>query len=125
MNINQGSSDPGSFNIATDLDKLPAFVVAHRGVGEALETLDALVHADQKLMHAGEPDIGHTSTFNTQEEAIELLPHLRTDLIADLARVITGRADAGYNRISIGGIEGQRPGNAIIIVGLLLLLVCE
>ena len=34
----------GAFEIAADLDELPAFAVAHGGVGDALELVDGFHH---------------------------------------------------------------------------------
>ena len=40
-----------------------------------------------------------------QEQRVELLPHLRADLVANLPRVLPRRDDAGADGIGVGAVE--------------------
>jgi hypothetical protein len=101
----KGSGGGGALDEAAELDELPPFAVRHRRVGDALKKVDALDHRRQELVGARPRLRMRRITPHVEEQAVDLLPHLRADLLAHLPRVLACATDARGNRILVGEIE--------------------
>ena len=113
MRIQQGGGSCSAFEKAPDANEVPALAVAHSRIGNALEEINVLFHAVQESVWLRVPDLFHTGLFHPQEEAVELLPHLRADLLAHLPCIFACGFDAGLNGRGVGLIKGQCVRNAI------------
>ena len=85
----------GAFYEPPQLDVMPAFAVRHGGVGDALKQVCSFLHGAKEDMRIKQADLAGGRAFDVQEEAIELLPHFGTALLADLTQVFAGCGDAG------------------------------
>ena len=87
------------------------FAVAEGRVGEALEEVDRLLDGAEELVRLPPSRSCRWSLPRTgQVEAVDLLPHLRADLLAHLARVLARGRDAGDDRRR--GCSGRRSDGA-------------
>jgi hypothetical protein len=78
----------------------------HRRVGDALKEVDALDHRREELMGPRGPlRFGRLAPPDGEVQAIDLLPHLRADLFADLAGLLARGADARRNGLAIGEVD--------------------
>ena len=111
----------GAFEIAADLDELPAFAVGHGGVGDALELVDGFHHLLEEggRTFAGFSvglDLHGAFYFGARDldvERVEFLPLFGGDLLAHLAGIFTRRDDAGDDRGFVGGVEGEVAGELV------------
>jgi len=104
VRAHQSRDGHGTFEIAPGLDELPALTVGHGGIGDALEQMRAFFDGLQEI--AGIPHFGRTAAHGV-EQAIQLLPHFRADLLAHLARIFPRVNDTGDDGGSIGRVVQQ------------------
>src|SRR6266852_1026590 len=71
----------------------------------------AFLHGSEKIMWPRVPDVLDARALYLQEYAIELLPHLRANLLAHLAQIFSGSGKASDDGSSIFRIEGHRLGD--------------
>ena len=76
---------------------MPALAVAHGRIGYTLEEINTLFDAVEEFMRLGVPDLLHAGLLDLQEETVELLPHLGTDVLAHLPRIFARRRYTGHN----------------------------
>src|SRR5437763_1011487 len=97
MHIQQSSGSGGTLKKATDANKVPALTMVHRRVGDTLKKMHALFHAGKKQMQFSMPTLLHTRVLDLKKEAIELLPHFGTDLLAHLPGILSCSGNARHN----------------------------
>jgi hypothetical protein len=97
VRIQEGGGSCGAFEETPDTNKVPALAVTHSRISNALEEINILFHAVQESMWLRVPDLFHAGLLHLQEEAVELLPHLRADLFAYLPGIFARRFDAGHD----------------------------
>src|SRR5207247_547910 len=83
----QGSCGCGAFEKSPDANKMPALAVAHCRIGYALKKIYFFLHTVEEFMWFRKPHLFHTGSLHLQEEAVELFPPLRTDLLDYLPRI--------------------------------------
>src|SRR6516164_1354939 len=110
MGVEQGRQRVAALHIAAKLDELPAFAVAHGGVGNALKEVRALLDGAKKLVRLQDPALFRAAFDYLQIELVELLPHLRAALLADVTEVLPRRRHAGNDGREVFAAEDQRLG---------------
>src|SRR5450755_3234298 len=97
MRIQQGGGGNRPFEKASNANKVPALAMAQCRIGNTLEKINALFHVIKESMWLRVPYLLHAGLLHPQEKAIELLPHLRTDLLTHLACIFACRLDTIHN----------------------------
>ena len=122
--LEQHGGGGGALDEAADLDELPAFAVAHGGVGDALELVDGFHDLLEELgrFGLGKEGLGvhvgvHFGAGDLEVERIEAGPHFGGDLLADVAGVFAGADEAGEDGGLVGGVEGEGAGEVVGIAG--------
>src|SRR3979490_897755 len=80
-----------------------------------MEEMNSIHHKGKKLLYVCIEFALRVGVHDLVVHAIQLLPLLRTNLIADLARVLARRDNACRNGRWVGAVEGQRAGKSLII----------
>ena len=85
----------GALHVPSHLDKMPAFAVAHGGIGHALNQVHAFDHGQEKIR--GQHVIGLIRFVprHLVKQMVKPLPLVGADFFAYLARVLAGRRHAG------------------------------
>ena len=100
----------GPLDESAEFDEVPRLVAGHGCAGDSAEKVaglfDLSVEGLRRLLADGA--LGRL-VLKAQVEAIELLPHLRRDDLADGAGVLAGRAEAGEDGVAVAGVEAQEP----------------
>src|SRR5262245_65694529 len=78
--------------------------MAHRGVGHPGKEMDAL-DDDAGYIVSPSTSRGVLELVDTEEQIVELFPHVRADLLAYLPRVFASRHDARGHRVAMRGVE--------------------
>ena len=86
--VDQRGEHAGALDEAAELDEVPAFAVVHRGVGQALEHVRSGLYGFEEFVRRDASGFKQGDALHFVEEAVELLPHLGADLLADLAGVL-------------------------------------
>src|SRR6266404_9232936 len=107
---NQSGESVSALHIASKLNIVPAFAVAHRRVGYSLKKVYAIKRSAEKQLRMQDPALARGSAYDLQVEPVELLPHFRAALFADLPQIFARCRNAGDDRRRIGTIESQRVG---------------
>ena len=94
VNVEQACDGRRAFDKSSYLDKLPAFAMIHGGIGDALHQVRALDNDGQQIQRLGLPKTSRFHAPHFVKKAVELFPHLRADLLANLPRVLARRRDA-------------------------------
>ena len=118
MDVEQAAHQLRALDEAAELEEVPAFAMAQRGVGDAAQRVDLLQHiAEQprRLMH---PDLFDGDGLEPEIEAIQMLPHFRRQLLAHLPRIVAREAERIHQRRRIVAREGERCGDREGIVRL-------
>src|SRR5207237_4489024 len=97
MHIQQSCSGISTLEEATNANKVPAFTMVHRCVGDTLKKMYALFYVGKKLVQPSMPYLLHTRVFYLKKEAIELLPHFGADLLTHLLGILSCSRNAGHN----------------------------
>src|SRR5262245_23178858 len=116
MDIEQTRRSASPFNEASHLNELPAFAMGHRRISDSLKQVQALRDRAKELMRSNVPELLHVATPELQEGAIEVFPHLRANLLADMTQVVPGHRKARHNRTGIGCVESHCLGDLVGIV---------
>ena len=130
VRLQQQRDGGGAFDVAAYLDELPAFAVAHGGVADALKLVNPLHDllqefggligaVDSRLRVHVRPDL---RPRDLQIKAVQPVPLLGGDLLADVAGVFPRGDDAGEDRPFQPGIEREPLGEFVGIVGPLYFL---
>src|SRR5260221_14327147 len=106
----------GTLDKMTKVNKVPALTMVHGGIGDALEKLYPFLHARQKCVRLDVPDFINTCMLDLKKEPVDLFPHLRTDQLAHLLRILACCGDVMHNRGCIGGIKSERLHDTVGIV---------
>ena len=99
MEIDQRRGRAARSRKRPDLQVLPAFAVAHRRVGDALEEMHAFDHQAEDVVRARRPAPSARACLQPQKQLVQLLPHVGADLLAHLPRVLAGGGHARQHRI--------------------------
>ena len=94
-------------DVAAQLHEAPAFVVVHRGFGQAAESDDLRFGAGVKLAGLIAPDFGHVQLLQLQVGGVEAGPDLGADAVAGVAGVFAALGEAGQHRRLVGTLEGH------------------
>ena len=84
VRAHQSGDGHSALQVPAGLDELPAFAVGHGGIGDALKQMRAFFDGLQEI--AGVPDFRRAAAHGV-EQAVQLLPHFRADLLANLPRI--------------------------------------
>src|ERR1700731_1695546 len=100
VGVKQHAQIAGTLNVFAELDKMPSFVVIHGSGGNSVESVRAF--SDQVHHPHGACVIMRVQlkASDVMEKAIQMLPHVGTDLLANLTGIFAGRTDALHNRKS-------------------------
>jgi hypothetical protein len=88
----------------SDLDVVPALVVAQRRIGDAVKQVRAFDHRPHDRARLLVPHLFALGLAHEQIHAIELLPHLAADLLANVSRVLArgdNRADEHFEKADV------------------------
>src|ERR1700674_5488985 len=113
ISIEHDAEIAGPLDILALLNKMPGFVVIHSGGGNSIKPVGAFAH---QVYHSHSPGIiigFQLSASHVMEKAIQVLPHLRADFLADLPGIFASSADAFDNRKSPFRIRYQRKQGAL------------
>src|ERR1700723_4051441 len=107
VSVKQDAKIAGSLYIFAEVDKMPGLVVIHSGGGNYVKPVRAFSNqADNS--HGTCIVVGlQLKASHVVEKAIQVLPHLRTNLLANLAGIFAGSADTLPDRKSATGIGYQ------------------
>ncbi len=114
VDVEQARDGRGALDEPAHLDELPAFAVVHGGIGDALHQVRAFENDGQKIQRLGLPKAGRFHAPHFVKKAVELFPHLRADLLANLACVLARRRDAAGD---VAQRVGLRAGERIAVLG--------
>src|SRR6516165_4322619 len=96
-----------ALEVFAELDELPAFVMRHRGVTDALQSKrpadDSFVEFVRRFARLA----AKGRVAQEPVEFVQFLPGPRIDGAADAAGVVPRPADAGHDAVGIGQIEGE------------------
>src|SRR5688572_31448981 len=90
-----------------DADKIPAFPMRHRRVGDALEKMRAGDDAFKELVRTRAHQPLRGVALYEEIKAIDLLPHFAGDLFAGGPRIFARAGEARVNRIRILLLEAD------------------
>ncbi len=105
MHIQQRRGSGGTFDEAPHPHEMPAFAMVHSGIGNPVKELHPFFNAGEKGMRAGIPELVDAGLFEFQIEPIQLLPHLRADLLAYLPGIFARGGNGEANGSKICGIK--------------------
>jgi hypothetical protein len=108
VNIQKYRQGARALNEPAQLDEAPALVVVHGGIGDPLKQMRPLAHAGQEHMRIRFPLVFDPGIANGMKETIDLFPHSRAGLFANVPRVLTCSLDAAHNGRTCVHIERQR-----------------
>ena len=89
------------------LQELPTLAVGHRGIGDALERVDAIDKGSVKTYRAFPMRGPRGGALQVEIEAVEALPHFTRDLLTDGAGVFSGMGHRGEDRAGIRLLESD------------------
>src|SRR6185369_5736993 len=84
-----------ALHVAANLDKMPAFAMAHGGIGHTLNQVDAFDHRQQKVRRQNVFCLIRLVPRYLMKKMVQTLPLVGADFFADLACILPGR---GYTR---------------------------
>src|SRR5580704_5307129 len=108
VSVKQDTEIAGSLDIFAELDKMPGLVVIHSRGGNSVKPVRAFSNQAHHS-HGACIVVGlQLEASHVVEKAIQVLPHLRTNLLANLAGIFAGSADTLHDRKSAFGIRNQQ-----------------
>src|SRR5579871_3474509 len=94
LDVHQAGGHFRAFQGPADAEKLPAFVVRHGGVGDAMESMRAKFDLIAKAMGTGGNFLLRIEAGNSMVEGVDVFPHFAGNAIANGAGVFAGLGDA-------------------------------
>ena len=121
ISLQERSRCRGALDEAAHLDELPTLAVAHGGVADALELVYALHHLLQEFggllrLHRHGAGLGHlveAGQRDGQIQAVEPVPLLGGDLLADVAGVLASHDEQREDGAFGIGIEAEGAGEHV------------
>src|ERR1035438_3046039 len=108
ISVQQDAEIAGPLYIFAELDKMPGLVVIHSVGGNSIKPVRAFANQAHHS-HCTCIIIGlQLKASHLVEKTIQVFPHLRADLLANLPGVFAGPADAFHNRKSPFRIRYQQ-----------------
>src|ERR1700676_1945961 len=98
ISVEQNAEIAGALDVFAELDKMPGFVMIHSSRGNSGKPVRTFAHQVDHSHGAGIVIGSKFKSGHVVEEAIQVLPHLGADLLANLARVVASAATAFHNR---------------------------
>jgi hypothetical protein len=108
FNIEHAAGLVGPLDKPPQPAEMPALAMRHRGVGHAGDQLARPLQLVEKLPRVEPAAIPLGRRLDVEVNLVDLLPHRRTDHVADGAGILPGGVEAAGDRVGIGGIEGQK-----------------
>jgi hypothetical protein len=105
VSFEKGSEGIGPLHIATQLDELPTFAVAHGRVSDAVKKISAFEDRQEEVVGPENPTLVGTPFDDVEIKAIELFPHAAAALFANVAKIFAPGSDARNNRGTVGAAE--------------------
>ncbi len=97
----------GTLDVTAELDELPAFAVAHGRIGDAVKQICAFEHGQEEVVRLQDPLFSGAALDHVKIQTIELFPHARAALLANMAKVFTRCGNAGNDGRTVGAAEDQ------------------
>src|ERR1017187_5859363 len=93
ISVKQDAEIAGPLYVFAELDKMPGLVVIQGGGGNSIKPVRAFANQAHHS-HCTSVIIGlQLNAIHVVEKAIQVLPHLRADLLANLPGIFAGNAD--------------------------------
>src|SRR5208282_2228185 len=108
ISVQQEAEIASPLDIFAELDKMPSLVVIHSVGGNSMKPVRAFANQAHHSHCTGIVIGLQLKASHLVEKTIQLLPHLRADLLANLPGIFAGAADAFHNRKSPFRIRYQQ-----------------